>query len=130
MTSTGPPQRIRRIDLRGTTTTDYRNVVPRADLDVDAAVEAVRPICDAVRTRGVEAILELSQRFDGVAPEQLRVPQEALDGALARLDPAVRSALEESIARLRRTCEAELEHDVTTSIGEGATVTHRMVPVR
>jgi histidinol dehydrogenase len=121
---------IRRIDLRGTTSVDYRDVVPRAELDVDAAVETVRPICDAVRTRGVEAIRELSQQFDGVAPDDLRVPQEALDRALAELDPAVRAGLEESIARLRRSCEAELEHDVTTSFGAGATVTHRMVPVR
>ena len=121
---------IRRIDLRGSTSVDYRDVVPRAELDVDAAVETVRPICDAVRTRGIEAIRELSQQFDGVAPEDLRVPQEALDSALAELDPAVGAGLAESIARLRRSCEAELEHDVTTSFGAGATVTHRMVPVR
>src|SRR4051794_9595955 len=121
---------IRRIDLRGGTPADYREVVPRAELDVDAALETVRPICEAVRTRGVEAIRELSQRLDGVTPEQLRVPQESLDRALAELDPAVRAGLEESIARLRRTCEAEIEHDVSTSLGPGATVTHRMVPVR
>jgi histidinol dehydrogenase len=121
---------IRRIDLRGSTPADYRDVVPRAGIDVDAALEAVRPICEAVRERGAEAIRELSLRFDGVAPEHLRVPREALERALADLDPAVRAALDESIARLRRTCEAELEHDVTTSLGDGATVTHRMVPVR
>ena len=121
---------IRRIDLRGSTPADYREVVPRADVDVEAAVETVRPICEAVRTRGVDAIAELSERFDGVVPDELRVPQEALDRALAELDPAVRAGLEESIARLRRTCEAELEHDVTTSVAEGATVSHRMVPVR
>src|SRR5262245_59678891 len=121
---------IRRIDLRGSTPADYRDVVPRAELDVDAAVETVRPICEAVRTRGVEAIRELSERFDGVAPDGLRVPQEAMDRALAELDPAVRAGLEESIARLRRTSEAELERDVTTSLGDGATVTHRVVPVR
>ena len=121
---------IRRIDLRGRTPDDYREVVPRADVDVDAALETVRPICEAVRTRGVEAIQEFSERFDGLAPEQLRVPREALDRALAELDPAVRAGLEESIARLRRTCEAELEHDVTVSLGAGATVTQRMVPVR
>jgi histidinol dehydrogenase len=130
MIPTGSIHRIRRIDLRGSTPADYHDVVPRAELDVEAALETVRPICEAVRTRGVEAIAELSERFDGVVPEHLRVPQEALDRALHELDPAVRAGLEESIARLRRTCEAELEHDVTTSLGPGATVTHRMVPVR
>ncbi len=121
---------IRRIDLRGSTPADYRDVVPRADVDVDAAIETVRPICDAVRTRGAAAIRELSLRFDGVAPDQLRVPQTVLDRALGQLDPDIRVALEEAVGRLRRTCEAELEDDVTTSLGDGATVTHRMVPVR
>jgi histidinol dehydrogenase len=121
---------IRRIDLRGSVPADYREVVPRADVDVDSAVEVVRPICDAVRAGGAEAIRELSLRFDGVAPEHLRVPVVALERALTDLSPDVRAALEESVARLRLTCEAELEQDVTTSLGDGATVTHRMVPVR
>src|SRR3954463_9611511 len=121
---------LRLIDLRGSRLADYREVVPRAEADVDAAVEIVRPICEAVRTGGEEAIRELSLRFDGVAPDHLRVPRAALDRALDELDPAVHAGLEESIARLRLTCEAELEHDVTTLLGEDATVTHRMVPVR
>jgi histidinol dehydrogenase len=121
---------LRRIDLRGTAPADYRAVVPRAEYDVDAAVEVVRPICEAVRARGVEAIADFSLRFDGVAPEHLRVPATALARALEELDPGVRAALEESIRRLRETCTAELEHDVVTSFGPGATVTHRMVPVR
>ena len=41
----------------------------------------------------------------------------------------MRAGLDESIRRLRATCAAELESDVTTSLGEGATVTHRKVPV-
>lgn len=124
---------IRRIDLRGTDTAsgavDYRAVVPRADFDVEAAVPAVHEICEAVRTRGIEALRELSERFDGVAVEDIRVPVEAPGEALARLDAGVRAGLEESIRRLRATCEAELERDVTTDLGPGARVTHRKVPV-
>ena len=51
---------IRRIDLRGRSAPDYRTVVPRADFDVEAALDVVRPICDDVRHRGVEAITEYS----------------------------------------------------------------------
>ena len=124
---------IRRIDLRGRAddaTLDYRAVVPRAEFDVEAALDVVRPICDAVRHRGVEAIVEFSAEFDKVEQTDISVPREALQSALAGLDPAVRAGLEESIARLRRTCEAELEQDKVTQVVPGGTVTQRMIPIQ
>lgn len=122
---------IRRIDLRGAdrASVDYRASLPRAEFDVEAATHQVQPIIDAVRTRGVEAIVELSARFDGVDRDDITVPREALETALAELDPDVRAALEESVRRLRATCEAELERDVTTEVAPGAVVTHRKVPI-
>ncbi len=121
---------IRRIDLRGATgAVDYRAAVPRAEFDVEAAVPAVHDICEAVRTRGLEAIREYSERFDGIAPDEIAVPADALADALERLDAGVRAGLEESVRRLRATCAAELETDVTTDLGPGAKVTHRKVPV-
>src|SRR6478672_4094449 len=122
---------IRRIDLRGAdaASVDYRASVPRAEFDVEAATHQVQPILDAVRARGVEAITEFSARFDGVQGDDIAVPREALVTALEGLDPAVRAGLEESIRRLRATCEAELEHDVTSEVAPGATVTHRKVPI-
>src|SRR5690349_1331858 len=105
---------LRRIDFRGAGTApdpaarDYRTLVPRADFDVESALHVVRPICDDVRDRGVEAILEYSAKFDGVEGTEIQVPVAALTRALAELDPEIRAALEESIRRLRQTCEAEL----------------------
>ncbi len=123
---------IRRIDLRdgaAGTDPDYRTLVPRADFDVEAAVHVVRPICDDVRDRGVEAIHDYSAKFDRVEQTDITVPRQALRDALAELDPAVRAGLEESVRRLRLTCEAELESDVVTDLGPGARVTQRLVPV-
>ena len=120
---------IRRIDLRGQHAPDYRAVVPRADFDVEAALDVVRPICDAVRHRGVEAVLDYSARFDGVEQTDIAVPARALARALDALDPAVRAALEESVRRLRATCEAELERDTVTDVVPGGRVTQRMIPV-
>src|SRR3954453_21659210 len=124
---------IRRIDLRGDSTgaaaPDYRALVPRANFDVEAALHAVRPICDDVRDRGVEAIADYSAKFDGVVQAEIAVPRRALTEALASLDPDVRAGLEESVRRLRITCEAELEQDVVTDLGPGARVTQRLVPV-
>jgi histidinol dehydrogenase len=134
MISTGSIQRIRRIDLRGARTAsgapvDYRAAVPRAAFDIEAATHAVQPILDEVRTRGVEAIVEYGERFDGVRVADIRVPREALTRALAELDPEIRAGLEESITRLRATCANELESDAVTELGPGAQVTHRKVPV-
>ena len=124
---------MRRLDLRAeasrTDPIDYRSLVPRAGFDVAAALATVEPIVAAVRTRGEDAIHEFSARFDGVEQTDIRVPPAALAAALAELDPEIRAGLEESIRRLRITCAAELEHDVVTPLGPGATVTHRMVPV-
>jgi histidinol dehydrogenase len=125
---------IRRIDLRGAdtgpgSTIDYRAAVPRAEFDIEAATHAVQPIIDAVRERGQEAIAEFSERFDGVRVDDIRVPAAALTKALDELDPDIRAGLEESIARLRATCTAELEQDAVTDLAPGARVTHRKVPV-
>src|SRR6476469_6961846 len=118
---------IRRLDLRGSAhgdPVDYRAAVPRAEFDVEAAAHVVQPMLDDIKARGVEAILELSERFDKVELTDIRVPAAAVATALGELDPAVRAGLEESIARLRATCANELESDAVTDLAPGARVVH------
>ena len=76
-------------------------MLPRAELDVEAAIEKVRPICDDVRHRGAAAVRDYTLRFDGVDLATTRVPAAALSGALAALAPELRAALDESIRRAR-----------------------------
>jgi histidinol dehydrogenase len=122
---------IRRIDLRGADldALDLRSVVPRAELDVEAALDVVRPICADVRERGEAALLDLGEGFDGVRPPCLRVPPEALTAALERLDPEVRAALEESIRRARLVHADQRRTDTTTQVTVGGSVSERWVPV-
>jgi histidinol dehydrogenase len=124
---------LRRLDLRYSPlppTSRLRGLLPRAEMDVDAVLQQVRPIVDAVRERGVEAVLELSQRFDRVRPSVVRVPAQTLNGALAALDAGVRAALETSIERARTVHADQRRVDVTTQVVPGGTVTERFVPVR
>jgi histidinol dehydrogenase len=104
-------------------------VVPRAALDVEHALEQVRPICARVREGGEAALLDLTERFDGVRPASIRVPAQALARALAELDPAVRAALEESIRRARLVHRDQRRVDTVTQVVPGGTVTERWVPV-
>ncbi|OKI15949.1 histidinol dehydrogenase [Nocardiopsis sp. TSRI0078] len=94
-----------------------------------AAVERVRPLCEDVRHRGVEALIELTERFDGVRLTDIRVPKAAIDAALADLDPSVRAALEESIRRARAVHRDQRRTDHTTRVVPGGTVTEKWIPV-
>jgi histidinol dehydrogenase len=123
---------LNRIDLRGRplpATAELRGLLPRADLDVSAAVEQVRPIVEAVRERGAEAVREATRRFDGVEIAGLRVPAGAIAGALERLDPAVRAAMTESIRRARLAHAAQLPREVTTEVAPGGTITQTWRPI-
>ncbi|QUX31688.1 histidinol dehydrogenase [Nocardiopsis akebiae] len=116
------------MDLRGTQG-DPRQALPRAELDVAAAAERVRPLCEDVRHRGVEALVELTERFDGVRLTDIRVPKDAIEAALDGLDPAVRAALEESIRRARAVHRDQRRTDHSTRVVPGGTVTEKWIPV-
>jgi histidinol dehydrogenase len=123
-----------RVDLRGKPATDLRSaelagVLPRAELDVEAAMAVVRPVCEDIRLRGDEAVREHTARFDGVDLPATRVPAQALADALAELDPLVRAALQEAARRARLVHQAQLPAESVTTVAPGSTVTERYVPV-
>ncbi|MCW2688413.1 MAG: histidinol dehydrogenase [Mycobacterium sp.] len=120
-----------RIDLRNRTLTaaELRGALPRGGVDVDSVVPTVRPIVDAVAERGAEAALEYGASFDGVRPASVRVADADLAAALDALDPVVRDALNVAIERTRAVHADQRRTDTTTTLGPGATVTERWVPV-
>jgi histidinol dehydrogenase len=126
---------LERIDLRGKspgsmTPAQLAALLPRAELDVGAAVEQVRPIVEDVRSRGDEAVREYTARFDGVdRPAGTRVPAAALTEALANLDASVRAALSEAARRARLVHRAQLPAETWTAVAPGSTVTERYLPV-
>jgi histidinol dehydrogenase len=119
---------LNRIDLRGSTA-DPRSLLPRAALDVAAAMESVRPVVEAVREHGAVAIRDATERFDGVRLDRLRVPTADIAAAVDGLDPAVRAALLEAIARARAVHTDQRRSDATTQVVPGGTVTQRWRPV-
>lgn len=122
---------IRTLDLRGKSLdkAGYQRLLPRATLDVAQAMVAVEPILKRVREGSEADLVALAQEFDGVRPASIRVPQSALDKALAQLDPAVRTALEVSAARIRIVHNDQIRTDSKTTVVDGGVVTEKWVPV-
>jgi histidinol dehydrogenase len=120
---------LRRLDLTSTGSAELRRVLPRAAIDVSAAVAAVSPLLEDVAAHGYAAARAATLRFDGVDVPQPRVPAAALQQALDGLDPAVRDGLAESIRRARIVHEAQRRDTVEVRVVPGGTVTERWIPV-
>jgi histidinol dehydrogenase len=120
---------IRRLDLRAGLPANLGAVVPRATMDVDHALDVVRPIVADVAQRGAPAVLDHGERLDGVRPTHLRVPAADIAAALDALDPDVRTALEVAIERVRRVHADQVRPERTTDVVPGGTVTMRWIPV-
>jgi histidinol dehydrogenase len=122
---------LRRVDLRGKPLTkdQYQRELPRATLDVAAAMVAIEPILHRVKN-GTEAdLISLGEQFDGVRPPAIRVPQVALDAALAQLDPEIRAALELSAERIRKVHASQTREEKSVTVVDGGTVREKWIPV-
>ncbi|MDO5051387.1 MAG: histidinol dehydrogenase [Pseudoclavibacter sp.] len=122
---------LRTVDLRSVEPSgpELRAVLPRPELDVAAAERTARELVAEVRERGEAALLEQAERLDGVRPARIRVPAEAIERAVRELDPALRSALERMIERVRLGSAAQVPPETVTRIDDGGTVTQRWQPV-
>ena len=122
---------LRRVDFRGKSLSkgQYQRELPRATLDVAAAMVAIEPILERVKNGNEEDLIALSEQFDRVRPASIRVPQTALDSALANLDPAIRAALETSAARIRTVHASQARGETTVTVVDGGTVREKWIPV-
>ncbi len=84
--------RLRTLDLRGDRS-DPRDRLPRPRVDLAAAREGVAASLAAVRDRGDDALRELTETFDRVAVDDLRVPADVLAAAAEALTPELRAAI-------------------------------------
>ncbi|WP_018297041.1 histidinol dehydrogenase [Corynebacterium lubricantis] len=119
-------------DLRGRTpsTSELRRVLPRGGTDVNAVLPTVTPIVEDVKCHGAKKALEYGQKFDGITPESVRVPQSVIDAALEGISDEVEEALKQAIARIRKVHAEQKPAAHTTELAPGATVTEKFLPVQ
>jgi len=96
-----------------------------------AELDAVQHVIDAVRQRGDQALIELTERFDGVrlTADQLRVAPKELAWARRQLDPSFLEAIRYAIANVRRFQQHILHQGGEPLVIDGASLHMRFRPL-
>jgi histidinol dehydrogenase len=116
---------LTRSDLRGVA--DFASGLAPPP-DDPGPVEAVREVIAAVRAGGDTALRELTERFDGVQIDDVRVPPSALTAALADLPQEVRRALDYAHGEITAYHAAQRTDGFTVE-RHGIRLTERVLPV-
>ncbi|HEU4955356.1 MAG TPA: histidinol dehydrogenase [Gemmatimonadales bacterium] len=98
----------------------------------DAATrETVARILDDVLRRGDEAVREYTRRFDGVdlAPGEWAMDPALWQGALDRVDPALRAALAQAVDRVRDYHRHQREEGFRLEAPDGSVVGMKVTPL-
>jgi histidinol dehydrogenase len=94
-------------------------------------MRVVADVIEDVRTRGDEAVIEYTERFDGVRLErgELRIGERQLRQSAERADACVREALREAIKRVRAFHEREREESWEMEACAGVRLGQRIAPI-
>ena len=102
---------LKQLDLRGATG-DLTKVLPAPDLTEDGPTASVREILAMVRAGGDAALRDLTERFDWVRIDDIRVPPAEVRAALDEIDPELREALEVAHANIVDYHREQLRPDI------------------
>ena len=91
----------------------HPSLLRHSEAVIDDLLNYVRPIVQAVKDRGDEALIKFMARFDRVAltPERLRVGRAEIDRAHQLLDKEVYAAIKHAIENVRRFHEHQMPHE-------------------
>ena len=100
------------------------------DIKVESGVEdAVRQIIDDVRTRGDEALLDYSERFDGVRPRCLRVSAQEIEEAYESEDPDFIRTLKAAYQNIRDFHAHQVRDGFRIEKGNGVILGQKITPI-
>jgi histidinol dehydrogenase len=98
----------------------------------DGVNERVLDIIKNVRERGDAALVEYTQRFDGLTVKSMAdliLPRERLELALTRITPAQRDALEVAAERVRSYHEKQKQDSWTYTEADGTVLGQKVTPL-
>jgi histidinol dehydrogenase len=92
-------------------------------------MNVVSSIIADVRSRGDEALIDYTARFDGVELKELRIDEQTLNRSADKVEPRVLAALREAIGNVRVFHEHQVEQSWEISPADGVRLGQRLTPL-
>lgn len=71
-------------------------------IDLPLIREEVNEIIQDVKKRGDSALLEYTERFDGVRPSSLRIEKERIDEAFSKIEDGAKEVMRKAVEKIKR----------------------------
>ncbi len=95
----------------------------------ESVADKVSDILRRVREEGDAALLEYTERFDGVRPDNLAVSPEEMEEALAKVEVEFLTILEKAAVNIRRFHEKQLRQSFIINEENGIVIGQKIIPV-
>jgi len=122
---------MRILDWKSLSAPERREALERpAQRDAAHIAAAARGIIDTVRRGGDEALLALTEKFDGVRLDSMQVTPQEFDAAERALTDAQHAAIERAISTVRRFHAAQIPSPLRVETAPGVVCERFSVPIR
>src|SRR5882757_3930700 len=119
------------LDWHSLSTSDQQAALQRpAQRDAAGTAAAAERIIDAVRQTGDAALLELTQRYDGVTLKELAVSEQEFEAAERALSAAQHAAIDTAIACVHKFHAAQIPKPLRVETAPGVVCERISVPIR
>ena len=119
---------MRRIKLGADERFEASQIKRTGAFNADALISATQ-IVERVREGGDAVLRELTEKFDGIKLEQIRVSQDAIDASIKKVDPDTLEALKHAARQIREFHERQIQQSWFYAREDGAIVGAKVTPL-
>lgn len=87
-----------------------QKIMRRAETDISAVIEKVRPIIDDVKNRGDAALIDAARKFEKADLKNIKASPEEFAAAEKNLDDDIKIAIKKCVANVRKFHEEQYKH--------------------
>lgn len=121
--------RIIKVEDRGKIKEQMDELLKRSESDQSDIENTVKDIIDNIKKRGDEALLEYTNKFDGVELSDIKVTKEEITAAREAVGEEFLEILEEAAANIKEYHECELEETWMKEFRPGVRLGQKITPI-